>query len=84
MIWVSISILIVQIIIAVVSYFTIYRHRVVFGITTEVLRMPHGGRDDEHALQTQQINQLLASGDYTVLQVVERQADKDLELILGR
>lgn len=84
MIWVSVCILIVQIIIALVSYFTIYRHRVVFGITTAVLRMPHGTRNDEYALQTEHINKLLASGNYTVLQVVEREADKDLELILGK
>ncbi len=84
MIWVSVCILIVQIIIALVSYFTIYRHRVVFGITTAVLRMPHGTRHDEYALRTEHINKLLASGNYTVLQVVEREADKDLELILGK
>jgi len=84
MIWVSISVLVVQIIVALVSYFTIHRHRVVFGITTAVLRMPHGNRSDEDALRTQHINKLLASGNYTVLYVVEREADKDLELILGK
>jgi len=84
MIWVSLCILIVQIIVAVVSYFTIYRHRVVFGITTAVLRMPHGTHGDEYALRTEHINKLLASGNYTVLQVIEREADKDLELILGK
>lgn len=84
MIWVSVCILIVQIIIALVSYFTIYRHRVVFGITTAVLRMPHGTRSDEYALRTEHINKLLASGNYTVLQVIEREVDKVLELILGK
>ena len=46
--------------------------------------MSHGSSSDEYALQTEHINKLLASGNYTVSQFVEREADKDLEIILGK
>lgn len=84
MIWVSVGILVVQIVVAIVSYLTIYRHRVVYGIKTKVLRMPHGTQWDIEALKTEHINEDLQSGKYTVLQIVERDADKDLQIILGQ
>ena len=84
MVWISVGILIVQIAVAAVSYFTIYRHRAVYGIKTAVLRMPKGTRDDIHALRTDHIDELLRGGKYTIVQIVERYADKDLEIILGQ
>lgn len=87
MVWISVGILIVQIIIAVVSYFTLYRHRVIYGLSTAVLRMPRGapGSPGEvGVLETEHIDRKLRSGKYTVLQIVERHVDKDLEIILGR
>lgn len=84
MIWVSVGILVVQVIVAVISYLTIYRHRVVYGIKTTVLRMPHGTQWDIQALKTEHIDKELQSGKYTVLQIIERDADKDLEIILGQ
>lgn len=84
MIWVSIIVLIVQVVIALVSYFTIHRHRTIYGIKTAVLRMPHDRDPDGHALETEHINDILNSGKYTVLQIVERDADNDLEIIMGQ
>jgi hypothetical protein len=83
MVWISAGILAVQIAVAVVSYFTIYRHRAVYGIKTAVLRMPRGTHDDIY-LRTDHINKELKGGKYTILQIVERYADKDLEIILGQ
>jgi hypothetical protein len=84
--WISVGILLVQIAIAVVSYFTTYRHRVVYGIKTAVLRMPHGTPIDAYSpiLQTDHIDKELRGGKYTILQIIERDADKDLEIILGQ
>jgi hypothetical protein len=82
--WISAGILAAQIIIAVVSYLTLHRHRVVYGLSTAVLRLPKGSRDDVHALQTEHIDDKLRSAKYTVLQIVERPADGDLEIILGQ
>jgi hypothetical protein len=82
--WVSIGALIAQIIIAIVFYKTIYRHRVIYSIKTAVLRMPHGTGDNINVLDTKHIDKELRDGKYTILQIVERDADKDLEIILGR
>jgi hypothetical protein len=84
MLWISVGILVVQILVAVVSYFTIYRHRAVYGIKTAVLRMPHGTATDVYALETEHIDKELQGGKYTILQIVERFADKDLEIIMGQ
>ena len=84
MLEISIGILVAQIVIAVVSYLTLHRHRVVYSIKTAVLRMPHGTSSDAYALQTDHIDKELRSGKSTILQIVERDADKDLEIILGR
>jgi len=53
-------------------------------MATPALRMPKGSLDDVHALETGHIDDKLKSGKYTVLQIIERHADKDLEIILGR
>ena len=82
--WISAGILAAQIIIAVVSYLTLHRHRVVYGLSTAVLRLPKGSRDDVNALQTKHIDDKLRSAKYTVLQIVERPVDGDLEIILGQ
>ena len=84
MIWVSIGILVVQLIIAIVSYLTIHRHRSIYSIKTAVLRMPQGTRDDIIALDTKHIDKDLRDGKYTVLQVVERYVDKHLEIVMGQ
>ena len=65
MIWVSVGILVAQIIIAIVFYLTIYRHRVIYSIKTAVLRLPHGTSSDAHALDTEHINKDLFSGKFT-------------------
>ena len=84
MIWVSVALLVVQMIIAIVSYLTLYRHRVIYKLETAVLRMPKGMKDDIYSLNTENIDKKLKSGKYTVIQIVERDADKDLEIILGQ
>jgi len=84
MIWVSVGLLIVQIVIAIVSYLTIYRHRVVYGIKTMVYRMPHGTQLDIYTQKTEHIDTVLKEGKYTILQIIERDSDKDLEIILGQ
>lgn len=75
-------ILIANLIIVGLGYFKIYRHRVVYGMDTEVLRMPTGVGDDRY-ISTENINNRLRTGEYTVLQIVER-PDKELEVILGQ
>ena len=84
MVQISIGILVAQVIVAVVSYCTLHRHQVAYGMGTPALRMPKGSLDDVHALETGHIDDKLKSGKYTVLQIIERHADKDLEIILGR
>ena len=54
--WIQAGILTAQIIIAVVSYLTLHCYRVVQGLSTAVLRLPKGSRDDIHALQTEHID----------------------------
>ncbi len=83
MIGVQVALVLIQVAIALVGYFTIHRHRSIYGIKTAVLRMPHGTAGDEDALKMQQIDKELLGGKYTVLQIVER-ADKDLEIIMGQ
>jgi len=80
--WISLGILVVQGVLALLTYQRVYRHRSVYGIKTAVLRMPRGTKDDIHALDTSHIDAMLSDGRHTVLQVVERQ-DKDLEFIIG-
>jgi len=82
--WISAVVLAVQAIILLVSYLKLYRHRVVYGLSTAVLRLPRGLPDDVHALQTEHINNELGSGKYTVLSVAQRPIDGDLEIILGQ
>ena len=84
MVWASVGLLVVQIIVAVVSYLTLHRHRAVYGIKTAVLRMPRGTKNDIYALRTEHIDKQLRGGKYTILQIVERYADKDLEIIFGQ
>jgi len=79
---IQLVILIANLIIVGLGYFKIYRHRVIYGINTEVLRMPRGNESDKF-ITTEQINERLETGEYTVLQIVER-PDKELEVILGQ
>ena len=80
---ISILILVFNIIVAIITYRTVYRHRVVFGIKTECLRMPNGTRADMKDYTTV-INDILNSGNYTILGMVERSSDKDMEIIFGQ
>ncbi len=82
MVWISVGILIVQIAVALVSYFTVYRHRAVYSIKTSVLRMPHGTPHDVYSCKTEHIDEDLSSGKYTILQIIERDVDKDLAVVL--
>ena len=92
MIWIQVGILVATIIIGLVTYLTAYRHRVIYAIDTDVIRMPHGGLSDRSALETEHINKKLKSGEYTILQIVQRYTrdDKgnnvieDLEIIYGQ
>jgi len=79
---IQLVILIANLIIVGLGYFKIYRHRVIYGINTEVLRMPRGNESDK-SITTEHINERLETGEYTVLQIVER-PDKELEVILGQ
>jgi len=58
MVWISASILIAQIAIAAVTYFTVHHHRAIYDIKTAVLRMPHETPSDACAavLQTDHID----------------------------
>jgi len=83
----SAGILIAQIAIAVgtfVAYFKVHRYRAIYGIKTAVLRMPHEFGADLDVLKTDHINKELEGGKYTILQIVERADDQDLEIIMGQ
>jgi len=77
------AILICQIVVALVSYYTIYRHRVIYALKTAVLRMPREGLERCPVLDTRHIDQELRTGKYTIIQIVKRE-DGDLEVILGQ
>lgn len=83
MIWVSMAILIAQIVIAIVSYFTVYRHRSIYAIKTKVFRLPKGNKFDTETLRTEDIDNILKDGKYTVLYFAVRD-DRDLQVILGK
>ena len=82
--WISAVILAAQVIVAIVSYLTLYRHRVVYGLSTAILRLPTGSRDDVQALKTEHIDDNLRTSKYTVLQIVQRPNIGELEIILGQ
>jgi hypothetical protein len=76
---------VLAVVLTAAAYFNIHRRRVVYSIKTAVLRMPHGTELDKYGcLETDHINKILQTGEYTILHVAERDADKDLELILGK
>lgn len=77
-------ILVVNIIVAIVAYKTVYRHRVIYSIKTKILRIPKGTIDDKHAYDTTQIDSELKKGIYTILGIVERPIDKELQIFLGQ
>ena len=81
--WVSAIFLFAQTVVLLIGYFKLYRHRVIYGIETDVLRMPHGEHLDRHALEKEHINEKLKNGEYTILEIVER-PDHDLEIIYGQ
>jgi hypothetical protein len=83
MIWVQAGILAATVIIGLITYFTAYRHRVIYAIDTDVLRPPRGNSEDWSALDTGIINEKLKSGAYTILQIVER-PDHEWEIIYGQ
>lgn len=83
---VSLIILAIQVTIAILSYFKIYRHRVIYGIRRHKVLMPTGDTTDplmpKVDEQIEEINNELGSGKYTVLQVVIR--DHNFEFVLGK
>lgn len=84
MIWAQIGILVIQLIIAIVSYLKAYRNRSIYSLKTAVLRMPSGTTlDGADILDTSYINEALKEGNYTVLNVAQR-IDGDLEILMGR
>ena len=83
MIWVQVGILVCTIITFLVTYFTAYRHRMIYAIDTDVLSAPYGNDSDKYALNTSHINDKLKSGKYTILQIVQR-PDKSWEIIYGQ
>jgi len=56
MIWIQAALLVVTAIIGLVTYLTAHRHRVIYAISTDVLRPPRGNRDDKLALNISHIN----------------------------
>ena len=88
MVWASVGvsaiILIVQIVVAAVSYRTIHRNRAIYSLKTHVYRLPNGVDDFGDVCNPEQINKDLVSGKYTIVQVVHRPADSDLEIVLGQ
>jgi len=81
--WVPAIFLFAQTLVLLIGYFKLHRHRAIYGIETDVLRMPHGEHLDGHALEKEHINEKLKNGEYTILQIVER-PDQDLEIIYGQ
>ena len=82
--WGSVAILVAQVVVAVVSYLTVYRHRVIYSISTEVLALSTGDPTDPYLPGPGHINEKLRSSKYTVLQVVERFDKSGLVIVLGQ
>lgn len=85
-IWIQIAILIIQVVIAIISYFKIYRHRVVYGIKRysfhpPTFEPPYSAVETEKEIS--QVNEELVSGKYTILQMVAR-TECDIEVYLGQ
>lgn len=53
------------------------------GVERSVIRQCRGDRTDMD-INEKDLNQKLNSGEYTILAVMERRADKDWQVLLGR
>ena len=61
------------------------KSRAIYGIERRVIRQVTGGKQDLVLDRlSAKLNKELSSGQYTVLALLERKADKDWELLLGR
>lgn len=88
--WIQIAILVIQVAVAIIfgliAYFKIYRHRVVYSIRRIGLRAPSFEPSyPESATQEEieGINKQLASGKYTILQMVAR-TEYDIDVYMGQ
>lgn len=60
-----------------------HKSRAIYGVERAVIRQNRGSRDDLD-INEKSLNEKLSNGDYTMLFVMERKADKDWEILLGR
>jgi hypothetical protein len=67
----------------VVSIKAWHKSRTIYGVERSVVHQYSGSKDDQFINQ-EDLNKKLGTGDYTILAVMERKADKDWEILLGR
>ena len=88
--WIQIAILVIQVGVAVIfgliAYFKIYQHRVIYSIKRIGLRAPSfepSYPESETQKEIEGINRQLASGKYTILQMVAR-TEYDIDVYMGQ
>jgi len=81
---ISVLSIIAAVIAVVVSIKAWHKNRTIYGIEREVLRQFDGTHDDLYIRENKKLSKKLSSGNYTVLSFLERKADKDREVMLGR
>ena len=88
--WIQVSILAAQVVVAVIfgliAYFKIYRHREIYSIKRIGLRAPSfqpSYPESETQREIEGINRQLASGKYTILQMVAR-TEYDIDVYVGQ
>lgn len=59
------------------------KSRAIYGIERDVIRQYRGTKDDL-IYNEKNLNEKLSKGNYTILTVIERKADGDWEVLLGR
>ena len=81
---ISVIPIIIAVVAIIISIKAWHKNRVVYGIEREVLRQFDGTHDDLDIIKNKKLSKKMSSGNYVVLSFLERKADKDWEVMLGR
>jgi len=84
--WIQIGILAIHVGVAVIAYFKVYRHRVIYSIKRIGFRAPSfepSYSESETQKEIEGINRQLVSGKYTILQMVAR-TEYDIDVYMGQ
>jgi hypothetical protein len=59
------------------------KSRAIYGVERAVIRQ-YRGTSEDLVVNENHLNETLSSGNYSILAVMERKADRDWEILLGR